>query len=224
MPGLLGRTATISSGFVPSGSPVGWWKADAITGLEDGDPVGTWPDSSGNGNDLTQSIASKKPTYYVNVKNGLPGVKGDAAIYPGYMVCTVSLTQPKSIFVVARSGGIISSGGYRKYVSGFTVGAYGSGGNKNLLYLLDDSLLWNTDTALPNDHMFYGLANGANSEIRYNGSTVVTGNAGTAGNDFTELWWNIVGASMYIFECILYDNNESPSDNESGLNDKWAVY
>jgi len=66
-----------SEGWSPSGSPVGHWSADTITGLEDGDPVGTWPDQSGNGYDLTQATAANKPLYKVNIQNGLAGILFD---------------------------------------------------------------------------------------------------------------------------------------------------
>ena len=39
-----------------------WWKADALA-LSDGDPIGSWADSSGNGHTMTQATGSKKPTY-----------------------------------------------------------------------------------------------------------------------------------------------------------------
>ncbi len=54
-----------------------WFKADAITGLSDADPVATWPDSSGNGRDATQGVAGLRPTYRTSVQNGLPVVRGD---------------------------------------------------------------------------------------------------------------------------------------------------
>lgn len=54
-----------------------WLKADAITGLVDTDPVTTWPDSSGLGNDATQATAAKKPTYQTNELNGKPVVRFD---------------------------------------------------------------------------------------------------------------------------------------------------
>jgi hypothetical protein len=55
-----------------------WLKADAITGLNDGDPVVTWPDSSGNGRDATQGAAGNRPTYETAVLNGKPVVRFDA--------------------------------------------------------------------------------------------------------------------------------------------------
>jgi len=56
-----------------------WLKADAITGLNDGDPVATWSDSSGNGRDATQSTPANRPTYKVNIVNGRPVVRFAAA-------------------------------------------------------------------------------------------------------------------------------------------------
>ncbi len=52
-----------------------WLKADAISGLSAGDPVGTWPDSSGNGFDATQTVPDNQPVFAVNVLNGKPAVR-----------------------------------------------------------------------------------------------------------------------------------------------------
>lgn len=54
-----------------------WYDANAITGLSDTDPIATWPDESGNGNDATQSTAADKPLYRTNQINGLPAVEFD---------------------------------------------------------------------------------------------------------------------------------------------------
>ncbi|MGB0141519.1 MAG: hypothetical protein ACPF8W_00445 [Luminiphilus sp.] len=61
----------------------GWYKADAITGLSDGDPVDSWVDSSGNGNTLTQSTSGAKPTYETEELNSLPIVRFDKDASPG---------------------------------------------------------------------------------------------------------------------------------------------
>lgn len=53
-----------------------WLKADSLA-LNDGDPVGTWADQSGNGRDFTQATASLKPTYKANILNGKPVVRFD---------------------------------------------------------------------------------------------------------------------------------------------------
>lgn len=50
-----------------------WLKADAIEGVDDGDPVTVWSDSSGNENDATSGANAL--TYLTNVQNGKPAVR-----------------------------------------------------------------------------------------------------------------------------------------------------
>ena len=69
--------------FLPAGNLAGWYKADAITGLSDGDAVASWVDSSGNGNTLTQSTSGAKPSYETNEVNSLPIVRFDKDASPG---------------------------------------------------------------------------------------------------------------------------------------------
>lgn len=52
-----------------------WLEADRIVGLANADPVVTWADASGLGNDVTQATGSKQPTYRTNVLNGKPVVR-----------------------------------------------------------------------------------------------------------------------------------------------------
>lgn len=52
-----------------------WLKADAITGLSDGDPVTTWEDASSANNDATQGTANVKPLYKTAIVNSLPVVR-----------------------------------------------------------------------------------------------------------------------------------------------------
>lgn len=78
--GLLGG-AGVSAYTVFSPSDISglalWLKADAIVGLVDTDPVSTWPDSSGNGRDATQT-STKRPLYKTAIQNALPAVRFDA--------------------------------------------------------------------------------------------------------------------------------------------------
>ena len=46
-----------------------WVKAENIPGTSDGDMISSWPDQSGNGNNLTQSNSLYQPAYYSNVVN-----------------------------------------------------------------------------------------------------------------------------------------------------------
>jgi hypothetical protein len=54
-----------------------WLKADAITGLNDGDAVTSWSDSSGNSVNASQATAARKPLYKTNIINSLPVVRFD---------------------------------------------------------------------------------------------------------------------------------------------------
>jgi hypothetical protein len=67
-----------SVAFVPdsiSGLQV-WLKADAITGLSDGDPVSTWEDSSTANHDATQAL-TVRPVYKTAILNGKAVVRFD---------------------------------------------------------------------------------------------------------------------------------------------------
>lgn len=70
------KALAVAPGWIPSDKSglMFWFKADAITGLSDGDPVSTWADSSTNGRDATQT-GGNRPTYETNELNGLPGVR-----------------------------------------------------------------------------------------------------------------------------------------------------
>lgn len=61
-------------GSPPSTNLMVWLKADSLV-LSDTDPVGTWTDSSGNGNDLTQTTAGDKPEYRTNQIDGKPALR-----------------------------------------------------------------------------------------------------------------------------------------------------
>lgn len=84
--------------------PALWIKADAITGLADGDAVGTWIDSSAAGNTLTQGTAARKPTYRTSILNGKPIVRFVSASnhYLSKTPHTISPTAPATVFIVAN--------------------------------------------------------------------------------------------------------------------------
>lgn len=74
-----------------------WLKADSLA-LSDNDPVSTWVDSSGSGNDATQAGALR-PTYKTSIVNGLPVVRFNGTSQ--YLSSNASVDQkPYSLFVV----------------------------------------------------------------------------------------------------------------------------
>lgn len=67
-PGGVGRTDG-------TGALVLWMNANNITGLNDNDPVETWQDASGYGNDASQSSSAEQPVYQSSGRNGMPTVE-----------------------------------------------------------------------------------------------------------------------------------------------------
>lgn len=87
-----------------------WLDASTISGLVDSDPVTTWTDLSGNGNNATQSTAAAKPTYKTSVINGRPVVRFDGV--DDYLTSTgvvsgfAAQDQPLTVFTVVKANDI----------------------------------------------------------------------------------------------------------------------
>ncbi len=79
-----------------------WLQADAITELANGAPVSNWTDTSGNGNNATQTDLSSQPTYAAGVLNGLPVVRFNAA-GSNFLAFPRSVQDDFTIFCVFRS-------------------------------------------------------------------------------------------------------------------------
>lgn len=60
----------------PGSGLVARWEADGITGLNDGDPVSSWPDQSGSGKTATGS-GSTRPLFKTNIFGSKPAVRFD---------------------------------------------------------------------------------------------------------------------------------------------------
>jgi hypothetical protein len=77
-----------------------WVKADAITGLNDGDSISTWSDQSGQGHDCTSS-GSNRPVYKTGILNGLPVARFTGG---SNQRCTHVFTgEPNTIFAAVKS-------------------------------------------------------------------------------------------------------------------------
>jgi len=101
-----------AGGFSPSNiSGLKFWlKADALA-LSDGTAVSTWPDSSGNGNNATQSSGALQPIFKAASVNGLGSVLFDTN--SNGMVTSLALTKPFTIFVVEK---VNSTGSLRRTI------------------------------------------------------------------------------------------------------------
>lgn len=54
-----------------------WLRPESLSALSDTDPVATWPDESGEGNDFAQATAGRRPLYRTNRIGGQPTVVFD---------------------------------------------------------------------------------------------------------------------------------------------------
>jgi hypothetical protein len=71
------------------------FQADALTGLNDGDLISSWPDGSGNGFTLTQSTSGRRWTYKTGVQNGLPVARGATS---GHFMAVSGLTRIRTSY------------------------------------------------------------------------------------------------------------------------------
>ena len=209
-----------------------WLDASAITGLVDSDPVGTWSDLSGNGNDATQATESKKPTYKTNIQNGKQVVRFDGVDDFLKTVTFSALAQPLTILLAC------------KYTDN-DAGQYIFSGNTDVecVFKANDptvdkiGMRWPTDQAVGDTlsgtvlRQYTAVFNGGSSYYRYNGgnqSANVAIGAGTAAA-FTigAAQAGAVSLNGDIAEVIVYSSTLSGSDLslvESYLNSKWAIY
>ena len=75
--GFVAQPATVAFSPLSISGLKLWLDASQISGLNDGDALTTWSDSSGLGNDATQAAGTKKPLYKTAIQNGLPVVRFD---------------------------------------------------------------------------------------------------------------------------------------------------
>jgi hypothetical protein len=112
-----------------------WLKADAL-GLSDNDPISTWADSSGNGNDAI-GVGGARPIFKTAILNGLPVVRFDGI--DDFLKVTALAYGEFTILYVYKvtTGGIIGEhsvnasfnhGDYHYQPGGAHVAANGAGG------------------------------------------------------------------------------------------------
>lgn len=197
-----------------------WLKADAITGLSDGDPVTTWDDSHTSNNDATQSTGSAKPTYKVNILNGKPVLQFDGVDD----TMTVSATPTVgTVFVVA-----VRTSNPSNYI-GLLTGASDPGGANYYFTTGVDSTSW--DTGNPWITTFYrdGTAGVTTVDASWHlyGGTDATPNAPMAGIAIGRDRSNGRNWPGRIAEIILYDSVLSTGNRQSVetyISGKYAIF
>lgn len=215
-----------------------WFKADAITGLNDTDAIATWSDSSVNSRDATQAVGVSQPFYRTNQLNSLPIVRfgggdfltlGDVELH--------SNVSGLSIFAVQSTNDAFDSP---------VVGKYDAGNNEREWTF--NTTLWSLQDAADvfdaNNSATYAVSSGwvidsgvwtpaTRTEVFRGGASLAT--ATTPATDITDtaepllLGANTAGATTFngdVAEIIIYNtalSNANRSRIENYLRDKYNI-
>ncbi|HQF43478.1 MAG TPA: Calx-beta domain-containing protein, partial [Ignavibacteriaceae bacterium] len=147
-------TQTGPGGVGNSSSNILWLKADAITGLNDGDAVTTWSDNSGNGYNLTQANAAYKPTYETGEINGKPIIRFNSSSTDDYLI-----RNPFAGFATTQISAIVVNKNNGESIDGILSYASTASDNNFLLYNSASVNIYrngNVNTSTPmNDNNFH---------------------------------------------------------------------
>jgi hypothetical protein len=181
--------------------------AAVVAGLVDGDPVGTWPDSSVNGNDATQT-GSARPTFKTNIVNSLPVVRFTAVGLSGLNLTTPISGTPWTVFAVLKAATAASI--VHSVASGPSPGMLGTLINSDTKVYCADKVALKFTTTSPTTafHVITTTMDGAGSgAIASDGTVFGLTNVGapTAGN-FDVIGWR--NSPIYsdgdVAEIIVY--------------------
>ncbi len=169
--------SSFSNTFPATGQQV-WLKADAISGVSNGSQFGIWNDSSGTGNNFTQSSTSREPTYETNVINGEPVVRMSASSSQTMSNAT-NFTSPVSVIYAARQTGGTNQRMLSALGNNWLMG-YWSGG-KDQAYFSG----WNTPSGSPTTdtkwHIFSSTESTSQANAWDNGAQFVTNGTSATG-------------------------------------------
>jgi len=206
-----------------------WLKADSL-GLDDGNAVATWTDSTLNAHNVTQSTENLKPIYKTNVVNGKPVVRFDGS--NDYLSAVpYSQTTPYTLYVVAKFRSSCSS--QKGIIDGdLSLDGYlfCSGGGNGMYFNNGSGQIGpNTTNSITQFNIYKVIVNGAGSSITENNSTPQTGTL-----DSTTLNGMTLGSignkgeygDVDIAEVLLYNGAISSGDQlivGAYLGNKYAI-
>lgn len=171
-------STTTSNAFVPSSVAglIAWFRADLLTGLANADPISTWTDLSGNGNNLTAS-STARPTYRTAVINGKAVARFDGV--NDYMTRTygAALTQPTTIFIVYKAATLEQT----VIIDGLGSSRHSilTESGTNYLRMYAGTTIVGTTAFTTAAAVVSATFSGAASDMRLNGTTIITGNPGS---------------------------------------------
>jgi hypothetical protein len=201
------------------GSPAVHYAARLEAAYADGDPVSSATDQGSFGSSATQAVGSAQPTFVASCVNGLPCYDGDGG---DYLVSSFSVNQaqPSLICGVVRNDVPTNQ---NWYWSSQTTGtrqelAIVVAGADDYTAFAGTSLDSLVEPGVGEYDYVCVTYNGASSNIRVNGSSAATGNAGTEDLDgFTLLarYGGNLNLNGAIAELIYYNSAQDAAGVES---------
>jgi hypothetical protein len=214
-----------AGGFTPPAGTLAWFKADALS-LSNTDPVASWADSSGAGNNLSQATSGARPVYNTNVQNSLPGVTFDGSDDYLQTSTFTAETQPNTVMFVGK---IASTAASQYYFDG-------RGGHRHMVYYATASgalngyaggFMFGTNASYgdTNAHQFTVVFDGASSAIYIDGAALGTGDVGS--NDIDAITLGATGdvggfGAVTIFEVLVRAGGRD-TGTETYLKAKWGT-
>lgn len=217
-----------------------WLRADSVTGLNSGDALTTWNDSSGNGRNVTQGTAASKPLWYSGRVGGKPAIYFDGSndwLENTAGVMGFNGNTGLTVFVVYElktalptNGGLISKDDFSVPNRGWSTFIY-SDTDQGLLIPTSSSTREIRRGLTPGGTfarpmMYTGRFQGSTEQsLWFNGTLdndTITGSIpasiGNAGT--TNLWVGRTGASGeyllgYIAEIVVYSTNLSDTNRQA---------
>ncbi len=217
--------------------------ASTIIGINDGNTISTWPDSSGSGNNAFQSEENRKPIYKSNTLNNKPAINFDGT-KSLIVQNSTSLEITPHITIMAVVKPKITDGGHRRIViKGHTSWSepyyyYSLWSNSNNLGFgvnINNSRRWDTYSggiSANNSYVLTGRYNGSQQNWYVNGMLIGTKNQtgnmsinnqplriGSTQASPGNTWFSGDIAEILIYNFALPDNTRS--EVEQYLIKKW---
>lgn len=220
-PRLLRPSASFSPKSIPGLE--GWWDAADAATVTISTGVSEWRDKSGNSRHASQDVGNNQPAY-TNQLNGRNIITFDGS-NDSLLTVSFSVSQPYTLFMVARRTGGGAAQFYDRVGNGAAIGTFAG-----VFYIYAGTGL-NGPAQDTNWHAFQAEHSGASSVFRVDGQDSASGNAGTQAIS-AGVRFGAAGAGSGAFllgdiaEIILYNVIASTSQRNAiltYLEKKWGV-
>lgn len=197
-----------------------WWDASQLTGFADNDPVGTWPDSTGNGRSAAQAAVGRRPLFKAAFQNGLPVLQFDGVddlLATTYAPALGNFT----VAIAFNATGVATTKRLldKDYLGGFWLGKGPSTGvNKIAGGIKEDAWPYGREITLV-DSAWHVLASRRSGTVHYlEGDGGAVSVSGTVVSTLTNTAVFSIGGlalnylACYIGEILIWDQGLSASD------------